>query len=199
MNIETFTALATLFSRSFATGLSALLVDYSDISASEAASRLDLHIKTVQDWLEGMFELGILKRHEVSEGKRPYFRYSLNNLDLDIHLNLSSLSSLNKTKHLETARIREKKNANTQFSTSARTSQITSISVFTGRGRNKKERKLNLNPRQGTFIYHLPFPTAEHEPVRHIMQKAGLRAEHMGEIADIVSLLIDLGVVERLS
>ncbi len=196
MKIEIFTTLATLFSRSFATDLAALLVAYTDISASEAASRLDLHIKTVQDWLEGIYELGILKRHEVSEGKRPYYRYFLKETSLDIQLDLNQLKHNDRLKGWKIAAVREKKNADAQFVTSGKGNRIASVSIFTGTGRDRKERKLSLTPRQGDFLYHLPFPTAEHQTVQSIMKTAGLGAGHLAEVADILSVLTDLGVVE---
>ena len=197
MTIDTFTTLATLFSRNFATDLARLLVAYTDISASEAASRLDLHIKTVQDWLEGMQELGLLNRKEVSEGKRPYFRYSMKESRLDIQVDLGKLADMDNQNGWNTAAIREKKNADAQFTTAYKANRIASVSIFIGKGRDKKERKLSVTPRQGEFLYHLPFPTAEHSTVASIMKKAGLGPEHFREVVDIIAVLIELGVVDR--
>lgn len=50
---------------------------YKTISTSEATSRLNLHIKTAQDFLEGLEALGIVSKEEVFKKKRPYFRYTL--------------------------------------------------------------------------------------------------------------------------
>ena len=77
MDFKTAARLGTYISKDYAEDVLRLLVNYTDISASEAASRLNLHIRTVQDFLEAMESLGIVKKEEVSEGKRPYFRYSL--------------------------------------------------------------------------------------------------------------------------
>ncbi len=44
--------LGACLSRDYAEGMFRLLVNYQDISASEAASRLGLHIRTAQDFLD---------------------------------------------------------------------------------------------------------------------------------------------------
>lgn len=54
MDFETAAKLGAYFSKDYAEELFRLLVNYKDISASEAASRLNLHIQTVQDFLEAM-------------------------------------------------------------------------------------------------------------------------------------------------
>ncbi|MCK5220255.1 MAG: hypothetical protein KAR14_01620, partial [Candidatus Aminicenantes bacterium] len=48
--------ISTLLSREYTYNFLKLLMNYRDISASEAASRLELHIKTAQDFLEGLTE-----------------------------------------------------------------------------------------------------------------------------------------------
>ena len=77
MDFETAAKLGSLFPKHMRRSMFELLVTYRDISASEAASRLNLHIRTVQDFLESLTELGITSRQEVRENKRPYFRYTL--------------------------------------------------------------------------------------------------------------------------
>ena len=62
MEFETAAKLGTLLSKSYAQPMFELLVTYRDISSSEAASRLNLHIRTVQDFLESLTELGITCR-----------------------------------------------------------------------------------------------------------------------------------------
>jgi len=46
-------------------------VNYQALSASELTTRLDLHIKTAQDFLELLTELGIVTREEVLEKTVP--------------------------------------------------------------------------------------------------------------------------------
>ena len=80
MNFETAAKLHSFLSKSYAQAIFELLVTYRDISASEAASRLSLHIRTVQDFLETLTQLGIPSRQEVRENKRPIFvTHSRNN------------------------------------------------------------------------------------------------------------------------
>ena len=83
--------LAALASKDYAKDFLAFLVMYQDISASEAASRLNIHIKTAQDFLEGLEEAGILGRRKAAEGKRPYFRYSLKEKSFHITFDLEGL------------------------------------------------------------------------------------------------------------
>ena len=88
MNFDDARRLGACLSRDYAGDLFRLLVNYRDISASEAASRLNLHIRTAQDFLETLNDLGVLSREEVFERKRPYFRYALasNRIRFDLDL-----------------------------------------------------------------------------------------------------------------
>ena len=71
MDFKQAAILGSFISKDYAEDLFRLLATYSSISVSEAASRLNLHIKTVQDFMEALFDLGILDREEVYEKKRP--------------------------------------------------------------------------------------------------------------------------------
>jgi len=62
MDFKQAAKLGSYLAKDYAENLFRLLINYHDISASEAASRLNLHIKTVQDFLEGMTELGIISK-----------------------------------------------------------------------------------------------------------------------------------------
>ena len=50
--------LGACLSKDYAQDLFRLMVNYRDISASEAASRLNIHIRTAQDFLETLADLG---------------------------------------------------------------------------------------------------------------------------------------------
>ena len=91
MDFNQASNIASLLAKSFTRDFFRLLATHRDISASEAASRLDLHIRTAQDFLEGLFGEGIVSRKEVVEGKRPYFRYSLKQRNIKIDLNLDEI------------------------------------------------------------------------------------------------------------
>ena len=77
MDFQTAALISTYLSKDYAEDFFRLLVNYQDISASEAASRLSIHIRTAQDFLDGLANLGIVEKTEVHEKKRPYFRYNL--------------------------------------------------------------------------------------------------------------------------
>lgn len=79
MEFKQVQRMANLLSKPFAGDILKLLVNYQDISASEAATRLGLHIKTAQDFLEELAALDICEKKEVYEKKRPYYRYKLKN------------------------------------------------------------------------------------------------------------------------
>jgi len=188
--------LGACLSKDYAQDLFALMVNYRDISASEAASRLNIHIRTAQDFLETLAELGILDKQEVYERKRPYFRYTLRQASIKLEINLESLFS-NRGSDIQLDRaIREKKGGGARFSTARDGQQIASVSTWTGRGRDRQERKISLTTAQGQFLYHLPFPTAAYLTIAEIMKKAGVENKNKGEIIDLVGVLEEHGVIE---
>jgi predicted transcriptional regulator len=190
--------LGSCLSKDYAEDLFRLLATYKSISTSEAASRLNLHIKTVQDFLEDMFNLKILEREEVYEGKRPYFRYTLNVKEISIKVNLSKLNpEEDGTDHRMKMKIREMKNAGARFTTARSNDYISNVVIWLGEGRGRKERKINLSIPQGKFLFHLPFPTAEPLSISEIIKKAGIDGVNIPEIIDIVQVLIDFKVIER--
>ena len=72
MDFQKISRFGALLSKDYAGDFFRLLVTYQDISASEAASRLNLHIKTAQDFLDGLEEQDVVSKEEVYEKKRPY-------------------------------------------------------------------------------------------------------------------------------
>jgi hypothetical protein len=191
--------LGSCLSKDYAEDLFRLLVTYESISSSEAASRLNLHIKTVQDFMEDLFNLQILDREEVYEGKRPYFRYRLKVKQISLNIDLTSFSGneeLNDTRLK--LKIREKKNASVKFTTSRSNDYISSVTIWMGEGRNRTERKINLSIPQGKFLFHLPFPSAGCLSIKEIMKKSMVDDANIPEIIDIVNVLIEYGVIESL-
>ncbi|NPD47469.1 MULTISPECIES: hypothetical protein [unclassified Lentimicrobium] len=174
-----------------------LLVNYRSISSSEAASRLNLHIKTAQDFLEAMTKLGILEKEEVYEKKRPYNRYTLLVNRITIDLDLEVLGTKTDPQDHSTMHIREHKNAGVNFYTARNNEYFSSVAVWIGKGRERTERKINLTKPQGKFLFHLPFPTAYFESVATIMRKADVEESEISEILDIVYALIELKVIEK--
>lgn len=196
MDFKEAALLGSYLSKDYAEDLFRLLATYSSISASEAASRLNLHIKTVQDFMEAMFELGFLQREEVYEGKRPYFRYTLSSNRILMDLDLAPLFPQPAADDRTQLRIRERKNAGARFITARNNQYISGVTIWMGQGRERTERRLNLSIPQGRFLFHLPFPTADFEKVEDIMKKAEVEPVHSSEVLDIVKALIDFGVVE---
>lgn len=188
--------LGTFLSKDYAGDLFRLLAAYSSISASEAASRLNLHIRTVQDFLEGMFQLGFLHREEVYEKKRPYYRYRLAVKKISMEIDLDPLMPPPDIDERTRTRIREKKNAGAKFTTSRDNRYISSVTIWTGQGRNRAERRISLSIPQGRFIFHLPFPSAGFLSIGEIMKKAEVAGTATSEILDIVDALTGLGVIE---
>ena len=196
MDFRQAAILGLFISKDYAEDLFRLLSTYSSISASEAASRLDLHIKTVQDFLEAMHELDILEREEVYEKKRPYYRYRLKVTRISLDIELAPLKLSEDLNGRTSMKIREKKNTGVRFTTSRDNQYISNITIWTGQGRDRTERKINLSIPQGKFLFHLPFPSADALTIREIMEKAGVDPSNTSEILDIVDALIEMKVIE---
>lgn len=197
MDFKTAAILGSYISKDYAEDLFRLLATYKDISASEAASRLNMHIKTVQDFLDAMSSLEILSKVEVYESKRPYFRYSLktNRIIMDIDLGPLSDPGKEQNDRLQN-KIRENKNAGVRFTTARNNQYISNVSIWIGQGRDRTERKINLSIPQGKFLFHLPFPSAEFQSIENIMQNAGIESSNVSEILDIVDVLVGFSVIE---
>ena len=196
MDFKKAAILGSYISKDYAEPLFRLLATYKDISASEAASRLSMHIKTVQDFLEAMASLDILEKIEATESKRPYFRYSLKTRNIKMDIDLEPLFTNSKPSDKIAKRIRENKNARVRFTVARSNQYISNVYIWLGEGRERKERKLNLSIPQGKFLYHLPFPSAEFQAISTIMKNAGVDMDNSSEILDILKELEDYKVIE---
>jgi len=196
MDLESAAKLGTCLAKDHAAGLLRLLVTYRDISASEAASRLGLHIRTAQEFLEVLAGLGILVKTEVFEGKRPYYRYALQQDRIVMEIDLKGLFEPEEGSGELQRRVRERAGADARFTTARDNQSISAVTIWTGEGRLRKERRINLTAAQGRFLFHLPFPSAPPRPVAHIMDEAGVAPALAPEILDMVSLLESYAVIE---
>ncbi|WP_321371099.1 hypothetical protein [uncultured Draconibacterium sp.] len=196
MNFENAARFGTYISKNYSKDIFRLLNNYRDISASEAASRLGMHIQTVQDFLEAMADLGILSKKEVTERKRPYFRYTLEKQKIAFEIDLLEELANSGNNSLEQSKIREKRNAGVRFSMARSGQYFSSLAIWVGKGRERSEKKINLTTAQGKFLYNLPFPDGEHLSLEEIRVKAGVEPEHMPEIKDLVEDLIQYKVIE---
>ncbi len=195
MDFKTAAKLGSCLSKDYAEDFFELLVNYQDISASEAASRLNLHIRTAQDFLEAMASLDILTKQEIHEKKRPYFRYSLKQQRIAMDIDLTQIKRKQPEGEL-TKKVRERKNSGARFSTARSSDSISNVVIWTGDGRERRERKINLTLAQGKVLYHLPFPNAEYMSISDIMRKADVEDVYLPEILDIVELLDKFQVIE---
>lgn len=195
MEYKTAAQLSAYLSKDYAEDFFKLLVNYQDISASEAASRLSLHIRTAQDFLEGLTTLGIVNKTEVHEKKRPYFRYELVTKKIKIEVDLSEFEKENPGEGLARL-VREVKNDGANFTISRSGDSFSSITVWEGDGRERKVKNISLTTPQGKFLFHLPFPQARPLSIADVMEKAGVELDYSTEIQDIVDELVRLGVIE---
>ena len=187
--------LGNYISKDYARDMLGLLATYRDISASEAASRLGIHIRTAQDFLEAMESLGVVSKEEVYEKKRPYFRYTLETRRITIDLDLGEIAG--DGPHGETGgAIRERKDSGAIFTTARSGDRISAVTVWTGEGRERKERRISLTTSQGTFLFHLPFPNASAMSTAEIMDRAGVEETFLPEILDLIEMLSENGVIE---
>jgi predicted transcriptional regulator len=195
VDFRTAAALGSLLAKDYAEDVFDLLVNYRAISASEVAARLNLHIKTAQDFLEGLASLGILSKEEVMEKKRPYYRYTLKQDRILLDIDLTRIKRIPTDDSLALL-IRERENSGARFSTARSEDSIASVTIWTGTGREREERRIKLTAPQGKFLYHLPFPKADFLSVTGIMHKAGVEPEFAPEIMDIVDMLLRYQVIE---
>ncbi|MDQ7816391.1 MAG: hypothetical protein RDU14_05150 [Melioribacteraceae bacterium] len=195
-DFEKIKLFGAVISKEYSKDLLRLLYLYKDISASEAASRMGLHIKTVQEFFDALYEAGLIEKREVYESKRPYFRYSFNSDEINISINVKDLVIKNSEPGNPELFIREKKNANVRFTTARNKLFFSSVSVWIGQGRETTEKKVSLTIPQGKFLFNLPFPNADFLSIPEIMKKAEVTDEHKSEIIDIVNLLKEHGVIE---
>ena len=198
MNFETAARFGVILSKDYAEDFIKLLVNYQDISASEAASRLGLHIRTAQDFLENLTDLEIVSKAEVYEKKRPYFRYTLDQQTISIELDLSTYKKEHPGEGLARS-IREKTGAEANFSLTRGGGAFSAVTIWEGEGRERTEKRISLTTPQGLFLFHLPFPQARAATIKQIMEKAEVDEEFSSEIQNIVDELIRLDVVEVLS
>ncbi len=112
-------------------------------------------------------------------------------IDLDQFFNIQS-----KPEGKLALKIREMKNAGARFTTSRNNQYISSVVIWRGKGRDQKERKLNLSIPQGKFLYHLPFPSAKFKSISDIIKSSGVDINNTSEILDIVDVLIEYKVIE---
>ncbi|MBN2001195.1 hypothetical protein JW935_26870, partial [candidate division KSB1 bacterium] len=166
---------------------------------SEAASRLDKHVRPVQEFLEALAALGILQQTEITDKTRPYFRYALAVEVIELKIDLRKLKKQAKTKSGSDPELREKKDSGAGFSVSRDGTSIASVTLRSGSGRSQKQRLLKLTPMQGLFLYHCPFPNAYFKSQSEIMRVAGIEESYRPEIDDLVQLLVQHGVLESRS
>lgn len=190
--------ISNYLSKEYAEGIFRLLTTYQDISASEAASRLNLHVQTAQEFLETMASYDILSKQEVSESKRPYFRYKLAKRKISLEIDLDKVFTARVKTDQDQYTIREKKNSGAKFSVARSGKLFSSVSIWQGDGRGGKERKINLTEAQGLFLFNLPFPDALPLSVDEILLRSEVDTSHTPEILDIVNVLIDLSVIEKI-
>ena len=117
MGFKSAKQLGACLARDYSEAFFRLLVNYRDIAASEAASRLGIHIRTAQDFLETLAELDILEKDEVFEGKRPYYRYSLAQRKIGLEIDLETRLSNDPADDCFERRVRERKGSGAQFAT----------------------------------------------------------------------------------
>lgn len=195
MDYKTAAQLSAYLAKDYAEEFFRLLVNYQDISASEAASRLSLHIRTAQDFLDGLAELGIVNKTEVHEKKRPYFRYTLATQEIKVNVDLNEFAKDDPGEGLARL-VREKKDTGANFSVARSGDCFSSVTIWEGEGRERKVHKISLTTPQGKFLFHLPFPKSRPMTIADVMEKAGVAPEYSSEIQNIVDELGDRGVIE---
>jgi hypothetical protein len=195
MDYETAAQLSAYLSKDYAEDFFKLLVNYQDISASEAASRLSLHIRTAQDFLDGLTALDIVNKTEVHEKKRPYYRYNLTTKKITLEVDLNEFAKENPGEGLARL-VREKKDGGANFKVARSGNYFSSVTIWEGDGREREVHDISLTTPQGKFLFHLPFPQARPLTIADVMENAGVEIDYSTEIQDIVDELVSRGIVE---
>ena len=198
MDFKKAAILSNYISKDYAEKIFKLIVAYQDISASEAASRLGLHIRTVQEFLDTMALYDIIEKKEVYEKKRPYNRYAIKRKKIEIVIDLDQEFESNNDNKSE-FKIREIKKTGAKFSVARSGEYFSSVTIWIGEGRAVKERKISLTVAQGQFLYYLPFPDAEPLQIDEIMKKGKIDEVNRPEILDIVNELFEMKVIEKIN
>ncbi|MCK5277632.1 MAG: hypothetical protein KAK04_03825, partial [Cyclobacteriaceae bacterium] len=115
MDFKKAATISNYISKDYAEKIFKLIVAYQDISASEAASRLGMHIRTVQEFLDTMASYDIIEKKEVYEKKRPYYRYAIKKKKIEIIIDLDQEFESNNDNKSE-FKIREIKKTGAKFS-----------------------------------------------------------------------------------
>lgn len=195
MDFKTAAKFGAILSKDYAKDVFALLVNYQAISASEVAARVNLHIKTAQDFLESLEQLGLLSKEEILEKKRPYYRYSLQQTRIQIDIDLMQVKQ-EPAKNSMSELIRERENAGARFKVARNGDTISNVTIWSGNGRDRQERRIKLTTPQGKFLFHLPFPSSTPLSIDEIMQKAGVDANLAPEVLDLIQMLDKYDVIE---
>jgi predicted transcriptional regulator len=196
-DFDKIAAFGSYIAKNYAQEILKVLYRYKDVSSSEAASRLGLHINTVQEFFEAMYQAGIVTREEVYEKKRPYYRYTLATQTIKIQINLSELFADDNMSDVTHRMIRERANSAATFNRAKNNPYFSSVVILRGTGRERKQKKINLTSAQGIFLYNLPFPDGQFTTIADIMHTAQIDRELVAEIMDIVNLLIEYGIIEE--
>lgn len=183
-----------ILAKNYAEDFFKLLVNYESISATESATRLNLHIKTCQDFLETLYEVNYLSREQVIDKKRPYYRYKLIKQKIDFYFGLNQF----KLNEFDYSNLEIKENIKNDciFISSPKTGQISGITLFEGEGRKCQERKIQLTKAQGNFLLFLPLPTSDRKKVKEILSDTGTKNKFKNEILDLITILIKHEIID---
>jgi predicted transcriptional regulator len=196
MDFKKAKILSNYLSRDYAEIIFKFLVNYKDVSASEIASRLNMHIRPIQEFLEAMVLYDIVEKKEVYEKKRPYNRYSIKKNKIEIIINLDEVFK-NEKEQNSNFKIREIKNSIAKFSVARNGEYFSAITIWNAQKRNSKEHKIHLTKSQGKFLYYLPFPDAEPLSISELINKANIEKVYKSEILDIIEVLFKNKIVEK--
>ncbi len=173
-----------------------LLATYRSLSASEAASRLNLHIQTTQGFLETLATLGIVAKHEANDKTRPYFRYVLKVDRISLELDFAGMAQARTGRAALARRVRERRAAGSRFVAARGRNAVSTVVIWTGSGRDRTERRINLTRAQGAALFHLPFPSDDPRPIAGLIEDGNVDEAHIGEVTDIIDRLAEFGVIE---
>lgn len=186
--------LSLYLSRDYSDQIFHILLTYETVSASELASQLDLHIKTVQDFLEALADLKLLEAEKVVRHKRPYFRYKLIQDSINLNIDLSQVQEKSKLE-FEDMTLRMTKLPTVMLNTVKDSAE--SVTLFLKKNRRMHQKKIKFTPIQGKFLKTVPAHNSSAALFTDLLKKAEIEEKHLDEIKEIVQILITNKVLDK--
>ncbi len=195
MNLENAIDLCGYLGRDYSEDFFRLLVNYHDISATEAASWLGIQASAAGEFLDGLTRQGVVEKSTHAQGKADHSRYRLLQREIQLSIDLSSKYLCDLAIGVDRS-VRRRDSASSEFVLAKSGDRYLSVTIWKGMGRGRVKREIWLTPAQGNFLFYLPISQSDPVTIEEVMQRAEVGGEHETEILLIVDELAQMRVIE---